>query len=210
MGAPALLFAFAEQHIDSAITGMLVSAIPLMTTIVASLMTRTFPGPRRRVGLLIGIAGVFLLAWPNLTDAAAGALGVGFVLLAILGYATANNMLVPLSQRYGPLPVTMWGLTISSVVLLPLGLIGLGGSEFEWLPFISLIVLGVVVTGIGRAVMVALLAKVGAPRGSVTAYLVPITALILGVVVLGDEVERIQLLGTVVTISGAFLVSRAD
>ena len=36
MGAPALLFAMAEQHIDSAITGMLVSAIPLMTTIAAS------------------------------------------------------------------------------------------------------------------------------------------------------------------------------
>lgn len=210
IGAPAILFALAEQRIDSAVTGMLVSAIPLMTTVAASLMTKTMPGPRRRIGLLIGTAGVVVVALPNLTGAAAGAAGVGLVVAAIMGYATANNLLVPLSHRYGPLPVTMWALTISSVALLPLGLAGLPASSFEWVPVLSVVVLGVLGTGIARAMMVALLATVGAPRGSITAYIVPITALILGVAVLDETVEPLQVVGMLIALSGAYLVSRAD
>ena len=132
------------------------------------------------------------------------------VLLAVTGYAIANNLLVPLTHRYGPLPVTMWMLTISAVALLPVGLLGLGDSSFEWLPVVSLVILGVVGTGIARALIVALIGKVGAPRATVTAYFVPITALILGIAVLGERVEPIQILGIAISLSGAYLVSRAD
>lgn len=210
MGAPALLFAMAEQHIDSAVTGMLVSAIPIATTVIAVLITREVPGPRRRLGLLIGFAGIGLLSWPDLSGAEAAPLGIGLVLLAITGYATSNNLIVPLIHRYGALPVTMWALTVSAIVLLPLGLLGLGASEFEWLPVISVVVLGVLGTGIARALMVSLVGKVGAPRGSVTAYFVPITALFLGIVVLDESVEAIQIIGMLVSLSGAYLVSRFD
>ena len=210
MGLPALLFAVAEQHIDSAVTGMLVSAIPVATTTVAVLMTRTMPGRIRRVGLLVGFVGIVLLSAPDLVGAQAAPLGVGLVLLAIVGHAIANNLLVPLTQRYGPLPVTMWALTISSVALLPLGLVGLRGSRFEWLPVISVVILGVVGTGVGRALIVALIGRVGAPRASTTAYFIPATALVLGIVVLGESVAAVQVAGMVVSVSGAYLVSRAD
>ncbi len=210
MGIPALLFAMAQQHIDSAVTGMLVSAIPIATTAVATVMTGTMPGPRRRRGLVLGIVGIALLSTPDLTAAEAAPLGVGLVLLAVTGYAIANNLLVPLTHRYGPLPVTMWMLTISAVALLPVGLLGLGDSSFEWLPVVSLVILGVVGTGIARALIVALIGRVGAPRATVTAYFVPITALILGIAVLGERVEPIQILGIAISLSGAYLVSRAD
>ena len=210
MGIPALLFAFAQQHIDSAVTGMLVSSIPIATTAVATVMTGTMPGPRRRRGLVLGIVGIALLSTPDLTAAEAAPLGVGLVLLAVTGYAIANNLLVPLTHRYGALPVTMWMLTISAVALLPIGLLSLGNSSFEWLPVVSLVILGVVGTGIARALVVALIGKVGAPRGTVTAYFVPITALILGIAVLGERVEAIQILGMAISLSGAFLVSRYE
>lgn len=210
MGIPAVLFAVAQQHIDSAVTGMLVSAIPIATTAVATVMTGTMPGPRRRRGLALGILGIALLSTPDLTAAEAAPLGVGLVLLAVTGYAIANNLLVPLTHRYGPLPVTMWMLTISAVALLPVGLLGLGDSSFEWLPVVSLVILGVVGTGIARALILALIGRVGAPRGTVTAYFVPITALILGIAVLGESVKPIQLLGMAISLSGAYFVSRAD
>lgn len=210
MGAPALLFAMAEQHIDSAVTGMLVSAIPIATTGVATIITHTMPGRRRRRGLLVGFVGIALLSLPDLTGAEAAPLGVGLVLAAVLGYAVANNLLVPLTQRYGPLPVTMWSLAISSAALLPLGVAGLGDSSFEWLPVVSVVILGVVGTGIARALIVALIGKVGAPRGSATAYFVPVIALILGIVALSETVEPIQILGMAISLSGAYLVSKAD
>ena len=210
MGIPALLFAMAEQHIDSAVTGMLVSAIPIFTTVVAAAITRVLPGPRRRRGLLIGFAGIALLSYPDLAGADAAPLGIVLVLLAITGYATSNNIIVPLIHRYGALPVTMWSLTVSSVALFPLLLIGLGGSAFEWLPVVSVVILGVFGTGIARALMVSLVGKVGAPRGSVTAYFVPITALLLGLIVLDESVQPIQIGGMVVSLAGAYLVSLSD
>jgi len=90
------------------------------------------------------------------------------------------------------------------------GLLGLGDSSFEWLPVVSLVILGVVGTGIARALILALIGRVGAPRGTVTAYFVPITALILGIAVLGESVKPIQLLGMAISLSGAYFVSRAD
>jgi drug/metabolite transporter (DMT)-like permease len=210
MGAPALLFSLAQQHIDSAITGMLVGAIPIATTAAAAVMTRTMPGPRRRRGLLLGVVGIALLSIPDLTGAQAAPLGIGLVVIAVVGYSIANNLFMPLIHRYGPLPVTMWSLAVSSAALLPLGLAGLGGSTFEWLPVIAVVILGVVGTGIARALMVALIGKVGAPRGSITAYFVPVVALILGVFVLSESVEPIQLLGMTISLGGAYLVSRAD
>ena len=210
MGVPALLFAMAEQHIESAVTGMLVGAIPIMTTVVAATMTRTMPGPRRRRGLFIGVAGVTLVSAPDLIGAEAAPLGIGLVLLAVVGYATSNNLIVPLIHRYGPLSVTMWSLAISSGALLPLALLGLGKSRFEWLPVVSVIILGVVGTAVARSLIVSLIGKVGAPRGSVTAYFVPVVALILGIFVLDESVAPVQVLGMVIALTGAFLVTRYD
>lgn len=210
IAAPALLFAVAEQHIDSAITGMLVSAIPIATTVAAAVMTRSAPGPRRTRGLLIGFTGISLLSAPDLAGAGAAPIGVVLVLVAIAGYAVTNNILVPLIHRYGALPVTMWALTISSVALLPFGAAGLGKSTFEWLPVLSLAILGAIGTGVARALMVSLVGKVGAPRASVTAYFIPMTALFLGVVVLGESVHPIQIAGMLISLGGAYLVSKAD
>ncbi len=56
----------------------------------------------------------------------------------------------------------------------------------------------------------SLIGKVGAPRGSITAYFVPITALILGIVVLSESVEPVQMLGMVISLAGAYFVSKYD
>ena len=132
------------------------------------------------------------------------------MLLAVIGYAISNNLFVPLIHRYGPLPVTMWSLTISAAALLPLGVLGLGDSTFEWLPVVSVVILGIIGTGVARTLIVSLIGKVGAPRGSITAYFVPITALILGIVVLSESVEPVQMLGMVISLAGAYFVSKYD
>jgi drug/metabolite transporter (DMT)-like permease len=72
------------------------------------------------------------------------------------------------------------------------------------------VILGIVGTGVARATQLALAGRVGAARGSVVAYLVPIVALALGFLVLDERVEPIQVVGVAVTILGAYLVSRSE
>lgn len=207
--APALLFAMAEQRISSSLTGMLMSAIPIVTAVLAALVTRHLPTPTRIVGLSIGFIGIGLLSLPALRGAGAEVAGVAMVLLAVLGYSSASMIYAPLQQRYGALAVVMWTLAVASVVLLPFGILGLDDSSFELLPVVALVILGVLGTGGARSLMVAAIGRLGSVRASIIAFLVPIVALVLGVIVLDETVAAVQVAGASIAIMGGYLISRA-
>lgn len=208
IAAPVLLFGFAEERIASALAGMLVSGLPIMAAIVTAVETRTAPRRLRLAGLAVGLVGMSLLAGPVLTDVASQAIGVVMVLVAVLCYAVASTLYAPLQQSYGSLSVTLWVLTVSALVLSPLGTLGLTGSRVEATPIVALLILGVVGTGLVWALFVGLVGRVGAVRSSIAGYLIPIVALILGVLVLDESVEGLQVVGVVVALSGGYLLSK--
>ncbi|MDH3606240.1 MAG: DMT family transporter [Acidimicrobiia bacterium] len=208
--APALLFALAEQRIESALAGMLVSATPILTALLMTAITRRLPGKRQRFGLLVGFAGVVALTLPSIADAGGSALGVFYVVVAISGYSFANVLYPPLQQTYGALPVIMWALVAASVLLLPLGVLGLGDSSFEWGPVLAVLTLGVVGTGLARAMHMTLIGRVGPNRGAIAGYSIPVIALILGVVFRDETVKLIQVGGVVLVLLGSYLVSRKE
>ena len=210
MAVPALLFSFAEQRISSALTGMLVSAIPIMTAALAVVHTRVWPTMKRSVGLVVGSAGIVLLAAPTLNELGGEAIGIVMVLGAVLGYAIANTLFAPLERTYGSLGVTMWVLVLSTVMLLPLGVLGLRSSSFEFAPVSSLLFLGLLGTATVGYLFVGLVGRLGAVRASLIGYLIPVIALGLGVTVLDERVELIQLVGVGVTLLGGYIVSRGD
>lgn len=207
---PVLLFALAEEHIPSAVAGMLVSGIPIFTATFAALETRTWPRPRRLAGLGVGFGGIVLLSLPNLAGGEGEVIGVAMVVGAVASYALATTLYAPLQQTYGSLRVTMWLLIVSSVILAPLGILGFGESSFELSTVAALAFLGIVGTGAVWAVFVGLVGRVGAVRAAIVGYLIPIMALLLGVVVLGERVAPIQVAGVAVSLAGGYLLSRAE
>ena len=70
-------------------------------------------------------------------------------------------------------------------------------------------VLGAVGTGFAFIAAGTLMGRVGATRGSVLAYLIPVVALVLGVVFRDETVAAISLVGLVLVLVGAFLCSRS-
>jgi drug/metabolite transporter (DMT)-like permease len=72
------------------------------------------------------------------------------------------------------------------------------------------VALGAVGTGLAFAAMTSLVGRVGGPRGSVSIYLVPVVAILLGVLVLGEHVAPLALAGTALVILGAWLTSRRE
>ena len=208
IGAPLLLLGLAEERIPSALTGMLITAIPIFTAALAASVTRSWPTPRRLTGLFVGFGGIAFLTAPNLGSSGTETLGVVMVLGAVLTSAMAATLFAPLQQTYGSLPVTMWLLVVSAVLLSPLGLIGWPQSRFEWLPVGSLLILGVVGTGTVWALWIGLVGRVGAVRASIVGYIIPIVALVLGVIVLDEHLEVLELLGVVLALTGGYLLSR--
>ncbi len=104
---PLSMFPLAEQHVSSALAGMLNGATPIFAAIVAALLTRTAPSRRVAIGLAIGCGGTVVIAWPGLRGSEIGgqAPGILMILSACVSYAFAYSVAGPLQQRNGALPV---------------------------------------------------------------------------------------------------------
>lgn len=207
---PLTLFPIAQQWIDSSVAGMINGAVPITTAAWASLLLGTLPGRRQLAGIAIGFAGVVLIFLPELHDSSATALGAGLVAFAIVLYGLSANMAVPLQQKYGALPVLLraqlWAMTIVG----PVGLAQIRGSGWAWNSALAMIPLGVLGTGLAFFLMTTLVGRVGGTRGSIAIYFVPIVAITLGVVVRGEVVEPIALVGAVLVLVGAWVTSRRE
>jgi drug/metabolite transporter (DMT)-like permease len=209
-GLPAILFAVAEQTVSSAVAGMLVSATPIATVVIAVWLTRRWPRGAQRWGLAIGFLGVVLMTAPDLAGSTATPLGIAMVLVAVFSYGLGNNMYPPMQQKYGAMATMMWAQAAAAAVMTPVGLTGLSTSQWETKPLLAVLVLGVLSTGIARGMHVSLIGRVGPSRGAIAGYTIPVVALLLGVLVRNESVHPVQVVAVGIAVSGAWLVSRRE
>jgi drug/metabolite transporter (DMT)-like permease len=210
MAIPFMCFSVAEQWIDSSLAGMLNGAMPLATAAVAAMLLRRRPRGHQVLALVVGFTGVVLVMAPALGDGSgASTTGVALVLLAVACYGVAVNVAVPLQQQYGPLPVVFRSQLAALALTAPFATVGLGGSDFAWGSVVALGALGALGTGLAFVALGALTARVGAARGSVAVYFVPVVAVIAGVVARGERVALVSIFGMGLVVAGAALTSRA-
>jgi drug/metabolite transporter (DMT)-like permease len=210
VGIPFTLFPLAEQHINSAVAGLLNGAVPMFTALFGVLLfNRRTNGPQL-LGLGVGLFGVVLISLPSLTEGSSQALGVGLVLLATLCYGLATNLAAPLQARYGSRPVMARMLALAVIWTLPFGIVSVPGSSAELAPLVAVLVLGIVGTGIAYLLMGALVSRVGPTRASFITYLIPGVSLVLGVVFKDDHVAAIAVVGVGLVIVGAMLAGRQE
>ncbi|MGZ6544252.1 MAG: DMT family transporter [Actinomycetota bacterium] len=207
---PFTLFPFAEERIASGLTGLVNGALPIFAVAIGSLMLRRPPGRAQAWGLAVGFLGVAAIAAPSISEGSSEAIGFLMALLATLCYGFAINIATPLTQRYGSLPVMARMLGLASIWTLPLGLLSIPGSDFAWSSFVAVACLGVLGTGIAFVFMGRLVARVGSSRASFATYLIPVVALILGVVFRDETVHVLSVIGIGLVIAGALLASRRE
>jgi drug/metabolite transporter (DMT)-like permease len=210
MAAPLLLFPIGQQWIDSSLAGMLNGAVPIFAAVTAAILLRRLPARRQLIGIAVGFLGVVGVLWPATRDADATALGASLVLLAVLCYGVAVNIAVPLQQRYGALPVLLRAQLVALVLLAPAALVSLPSSEFAWSSAMAVVALGFFGTGWAFVAMTTLVGRVGATRGSVAIYFLPVVAIALGVIFRDETIAAISLVGTGLVLAGAYLTSRRE
>lgn len=210
LGVPLVMFPLAQQYIDSSLAGMLNGAGPLISATYAALLLRRPPRPVQIVGLVTGFTGIVAITVPTVGASPSAGLGIGFAMVALLCYPLAINVSVPLQQRYGALPVLLRGQLFALVPLALLGAAGIPGSTFAWPSALAMVPLGVASTGLAYLAMVTLAGRVGASRGAMPIYFLPVVAIVLGVVFLDEQVELNALLGTALVVVGAWLMSRRE
>jgi drug/metabolite transporter (DMT)-like permease len=210
MSIPLLLVPLAQQRIDSSIAGAINGALPLFAAVLAALLLKASPGPLQVVGLLVGFSGVALVTFSGAGGSPGSIVGIALMLAATAMYSIGFNLSVPLSQRYGPMPVLFRAQLVSIALVLPFGVAGIPSSRWAWSSAGAVLVLGVVGTGLGYVASSTLNARAGATRGSLATYFLPVVAMLLGVTVRHERLRALAIVGVALVIAGAWLTSRRE
>jgi drug/metabolite transporter (DMT)-like permease len=210
MTIPLLLFPIAQDRgVDSAVAGMINGGTPLFAAVVAWALLRRPPGTAQVAGLAVGFTGVVLVTVPSATGSN-DSVGVVLILIATALYGLAFNVSVPLVQRHGSLPVLLRAQLVAIAASAPMGIAGIGSSEWAWSSALAMLVLGVLSTGVAYVAMATLGGRVGATRGSIGVYFLPVVAVVLGVLFRDESVAPLSLVGMVLVGVGAWVASRRE
>lgn len=206
---PMSMFPFAEQHVSSALTGMLNSATPLFATIVAAGIARRWPSRAVLGALALGLVGALGIAAPSLGEGRSAVWGVTLILAALVSYGFAFNLAGPLQQRNGAAAVIRRAVGVAVVLTAPLGLPALLDAEWNWTAALSMLALGALGTGIPNILVATAAGRGGAVRASAMGFIIPTVSLVLGVGLRGEHVAAVSLVGGALCVVGAWALAVA-
>lgn len=210
---PLSMFPFAEQHVSSALAGMLNGATPIFAAIVASVVARRWPPRAMLAGLTVGVVGAAVTALPGIAPGTASGhgqqVGIAMIVAALVSYGFAINLAGPLQQRNGALAVIWRAQAVAVLLTAPLGLPAAINGHWSVRPAAALVALGALGTCVANVVAAMAAGRLGATRASTSTFLMPVVALILGLVVRHERVSPVSVLGAAICLAGAWLVRRA-
>jgi drug/metabolite transporter (DMT)-like permease len=200
---PFWLLSFGETRIDSGLAAVIQAAAPIFTVLIA---IRYDPSQRARgtrlAGILVGFLGVALLVGAQRGGDVIAALAV---VATALCYAAAALFGGRRLAHLPPLGMAFGTMVAATLLIAPFGLAQLPGEAPGWKPTLSILVLGVVGTGIAYILYYAIILGAGASRAILVTYLVPAIALLYGAVFLDEAVTAVALGGLALVLAGVAL-----
>ena len=207
MGVAWLAINWAEQRVTSSLTALLVATVPLAAAIIATMLGRDDRLTGRRViGLAIGFAGIVILV--GLDVAGSSLLAVGAMLIAVLGYAIGPIIADDKLSEVPRLAVIGAAMAVNAVIYAPVALLQWPSGPIDARAWGSALVLGLICSALAFVIFFALIAEAGATRATLVAYLNPIVAVILGVVVLSEPITLGLVIGSPLVLLGSWMATR--
>ncbi|MDT0270537.1 DMT family transporter [Streptomyces sp. DSM 44915] len=210
---PFALFSVGQQTVDSGMAGVLNATTPLWSIALGlALGSESRPGPARLAGLLLGFAGTVLVFAPWQSGAATG-WGAVAILGAAASYAVAFHYLGRTLVRRGTPTLSLSAAQLVAAsgltaVALPVGG-GLAPVDPGPLVVVAALVLGVFCTAVTFHLTCRIINDEGATNAAVVGYLLPVVSVLLGVLLLGEELSARVVLGMAVVLLGVGLTRRA-
>lgn len=190
---PFALYAFAVMHISTGLSAILNATVPLFGALVAWAWLQDKPGLSRTLGLAIGFGGVVLLV-DGQANFKPNALGVApvWAVAACLVATTCYALSASFTKKHLPsMPplVAATGSQIGATLALALPALWFCPDHLPTAPaWGALLILGVVCTGIAYVVYFRLIERAGPARALTVTFLIPVFAIVYGVILLGEQV----------------------
>ncbi|WP_298293078.1 DMT family transporter [uncultured Litoreibacter sp.] len=208
---PYFAIAWGQAHINSSLGGILFATIPIFTIILAPIFVDEARLPAKRmVGVAVAFAGVVTaIGVEHLFQFGGQALGAAATLVAALSYAI-GNIYARTQTALHPLQLAAGQMLAATAILIPLTL--LYGSPAITAPgpvtILATIAVAIVSTAMPVILMFTLIKRVGATQTSLLAFFIPVAAVLIGVIALGEPLGALTLLGFAMVIAGAVWATR--
>lgn len=217
---PFALITWGQQSVPSGIAAVLTATAALFTLVFAHFAFADERITRRRlIGLTTGFFGVVMLASRSGTGSSAQAanlVGIGAIVLAAAFYALGGTYGRGVVRgNMNPLVIAAGALTSAAVISGVLMLLApmFGGqamtpfTEIHGTALLSLVLLGIVNTGLAHLMYYWVLRELGAARTGMASYFAPLVGLTLGVLFLQEALDARMLLGALMILGGIAIVN---
>jgi len=194
---PWVSIGWGEERISSGLASILNSTTTLWTAVLIYwVMPTERPSFINYVGVVVGFAGVVVLVYPELSKngISGDVLGALAVVLASLSYAV-NALYQRRKMRH------------VSIFAIPLAAPSLPSIHFHVLSMVAVIALGAIGTGVAYTLYYYVMNTLGAVRAAGVTYLVPVTAVFWGALLLHESVSVSVIAGLIVILAGILLVN---
>jgi drug/metabolite transporter (DMT)-like permease len=204
----------AEQEVPSNLAALLIASVPLWVL----LMRRTSGEPVSRGGIaavLVGFAGVALLLRPGEQSDGASLLALGACVFAAVMWASGSFASPRLRLPGDPLVSTAWQMLLGGIVITAIGLaVGEAGEvdveAFSLRSVAALLYLIVVGSWLAYSAYAWLLQNAPISRVATYAYVNPVVAIVLGVLLLDELITPVTLVGAATIVVSVALVTRIE
>jgi drug/metabolite transporter (DMT)-like permease len=203
---PWWLLGHAETKLTSALTGLLIAAVPLIVALIVTLSgERTRLGFRGWLGLLVGIVGVGAIVGLDVGQINLVALGE----LALVAVCYAVGPII-LARRMGGLPalgIVAASLALSAFLYAPLAAANWPSTFPSAHVVESVLSLAIVCSAAAFLIFFALIREVGPLRAMVMTYVNPAVAAALGVTLLNEPLTVGMVSGFALVLTGSILAT---
>jgi drug/metabolite transporter (DMT)-like permease len=207
---PWIAIAWGEEHISSGLASILNSTTTLWTAVLIYwVMPSERPSALNYAGVALGIAGVVILVLPDLqahgvSGSFAGALAV---VLAALSYAINALYQRRKMREVSVFEVSFGQLVATVIIAIPIAAPSLPSVHFSFAPIAAVIALGAGATGVAYLLYYYMMNTLGAVRAAGVTLLVPLTAVLWGVLFLRETVNAPVVIGMAVILAGIVLTN---
>jgi drug/metabolite transporter (DMT)-like permease len=205
---PFALFSWGELHVTSGVAGVYNATTPLWTLLVAiAALPQERPTRERVAGLALGTVGVVTVLGPWRGVGENTILGQVACLGAAASYGVAFNYVrrYVIPYRLNPVVLTACQLTAATVLLAVVAPFGGGTVHLTWRVTGSVLALGALGTGFAFVLYHGLIRDLGATSASMVTFVIPVVAVAVGAVVLGEPVTWNLFAGALVVVLGVAL-----
>lgn len=206
---PFTLYGFAGMHMSGSVMSILNATSPMFGLLLGAAFAGELITARKIAGIVIGAAGVALVARPAEAEASPMFM---WALAACLCASFAYGMTGVLVKKWGagvpPRGIAVGAQLVAAVALLPLLPLMPPLAAPSALVVANLLGLGILASGIALLLYFRLMADIGATRALTVTFLVPVFGLLWGMLFLGESLTPSGIGGAVCILAGTLLVTR--